>query len=177
MKFKATKIRGVFLIEIEPKEDERGFFARSFCVEEFGDQGLKTQFKQCSISFNKKRGTLRGMHYQVAPYEETKIVLCAKGALYDVVLDLRTESKTYKQWEAFELSAQNRTMLYVPEGIAHGFQTLEDNTEVHYSISEFYHPECARGIRWDDPAFDIKWPEIQQRVISQKDKSYQDYKA
>ena len=174
MIFTETRIPGAFLIEPEPLEDERGFFARTWCQREFKAQGLSPQLVQCSISFNKKKGTLRGMHYQAAPHEEAKLVRCTKGAIYDVILDLRPWSPTFKQHVAVVLSAQNRKMLYVPEGVAHGFQTLEDETEVFYQMSEFYTPEWARGVRWDDPAFDIPWP-ADARVIAARDRSYSDY--
>jgi dTDP-4-dehydrorhamnose 3,5-epimerase len=169
--FKETKLKGAYVIKPERLEDERGFFARTFCQKEFERQGLNPRIVQCSISFNKKKATLRGMHYQVAPYKEAKIVCCVKGAIYDVIIDLRSDSSTYCQWLGVELSAENREMLYVPEDFAHGFQTLEDNTVVFYQISEFYHPECARGARWDDPLFLIEWP-FNNQIISAKDKTY-----
>ena len=175
MIFKETKLKGAYIIEIEPLEDERGFFARSFCQKELEEHGLNPCIIQCNISYNKKRGTLRGMHYQVPPYEETKVVRCTMGAVYDVIIDLRKHSRTFKRWAAVELTAQNRRALYIPEGLAHGFQTLEDNTEVFYQMSEFYHPECARGVRWDDPVFGVKWP-IEPTIISDKDKNILDFK-
>ena len=168
MIFTETKLKGAFVIEIEPHQDERGFFARSWCADEFKKHGLNSQLVQCNISFNKKRGTLRGMHYQVAPFAEAKLVRCTRGAIYDVIIDLRPNSPTFRQWMAVELTAENRTALYVPEDFAHGFQTLMDNTEVFYQMSEFYHPECARGVRWDDPAFGIEWPSS-QRIMSRRD--------
>lgn len=172
MIFIETKLKGAFIIEPEPLEDERGFFARTFDQKEFEAHGLNPRVAQCNISFNKKKGTLRGMHYQIAPYEEAKLVRCTKGAIYDVIIDLRPESPTFKQWIAVELTAENRRMLYAPEGVAHGFQTLEDNTEVFYMMSEFYHPECARGVRWNDPAFGIEWP-IKEKTVSSKDNSWE----
>ena len=175
MIFKETKLKGAYIIELEPLEDERGFFARSFCQKEFEEHGLNPRIVQCNVSFNKKKGTLRGMHYQVAPHEEAKLVSCIRGAIYDVIIDLRPNSSTYCQWFATELSAENYKMLYVPEGFAHGFQTLEDNTVVFYQMSEFYHPECARGVRWDDSTFEIEWPEVSKRIISDKDQSYLDF--
>lgn len=175
MIFAETKLKGAYIIEPERLEDERGFFARTFCQEEFAAHGLRTRFVQCSISFNKKKGTLRGMHYQVAPHEEAKLVRCTMGAIYDVIIDLRPGSPTFTQWVAVELTAQNRKMLYIPEGLAHGFQTLEDDTEVFYQMSEFYHPECARGVRWDDPVFGIKWPKIHHRIVSEIDQRYADF--
>ena len=168
MIFTETKLRGAYLIDLGKHEDERGFFARSWCAEEFESHGLNARLVQCNISFNKKRGTLRGMHYQAAPYEEAKLVRCTMGALYDVIIDLRSNSPTYKEWVSVELTAQNRRAFYVPEGFAHGFQTLVDETEVFYQMSEFFHPECARGIRWDDPAFGISWP-IFNPIVSERD--------
>ena len=172
MIFTETKLKGAYIIEPERLEDERGFFARTFCQEEFAAHGLRTRFVQCSISFNKKKGTLRGMHYQVASHEEAKLVRCTMGAIYDVIIDLRPGSPTFTQWVAVELTAQNRKMLYVPEGLAHGFQTLEDDTEVFYQMSEFYYPESARGVRWDAPAFGIEWPLAEEPVLSEKDRRY-----
>ena len=169
MIFIETELKGAFIIEPEQLEDERGFFARTFDQKEFEAHGLNPRVAQCNISFNRKKGTLRGMHYQIAPYEEAKLVSCSRGAIHDVIIDLRPNSPTLKQWIAVELTAENRRMLYVPEGFAHGFQTLEDNTEVFYQMSEFYHPECAKGVRWDDPAFGIEWPRVEKRIISEKD--------
>jgi len=173
--FSETQLKGVYLIDPENVRDERGFFARTFCQEEFKAHGLNPHIAQCSTSFNRKKGTLRGMHYQAAPCEEAKLVRCISGAIYDVALDLRPESPTFKRWVAVELSAENRKMLYIPEGCAHGFQTLVDNTEVFYQISEFYRPETARGVRWDDPAFGIKWPPVQTRIIPERDAGYENY--
>ena len=175
MIFRETKLKGAFIIEPERLEDERGLFARTFCKEEFKAHGLNSRVVQCNISFNKKKGTLRGMHYQVAPHEEAKLVRCTRGAIYDVIVDLRPDSPTFKQWVAVELTADNHRMLYIPEGFAHGFQTLEDNTEVFYQMSESYHPESARGIRWDDPMFGIKWPNVRHRIVSEIDQSYADF--
>ncbi len=174
MKFIETKLKGAYLLEPECLEDERGFFARTFCQKEFKMHGLNTNVAQCNISFNKKKGTLRGMHYQIAPYKEAKLVSCPRGVIYDVIIDLRPDSASYCQWFAVVLSAENYKMLYVPEGFAHGFQTLEDNTVVFYQMSEFYHPECARGVRWDDPVFGIEWP-LLNPIISEKDKKYPDF--
>ncbi len=168
MIFKETKLKGAFIIEPERREDERGFFARTWCENEFEANRLRTKWVQCNISFNKKRGTLRGMHFQKAPHEETRLVRCTMGAIYDVIVDLRPESKTFKQWLSVELTASNRKMFYIPEGFAHGFVTLENDTEVFYQMSEFYAPECASGVRWNDPAFEILWP-IDVMVISEKD--------
>ena len=176
MIFKETLLEGVFVIELELIRDNRGFFARTFCQKEFKKKGLSDIILQCSTSFNKKKVTLRGMHYQSEPYAEPKIVLCTNGAIYDVVVDLRKNSSTYKKWVANELNMKSQKMIYIPKGCAHGFQTLEDNTEVFYQMSEFYHPEYAKGIRWDDVAFNIQWP-LPISVISQKDLSYPDFKS
>jgi len=174
MRFHETKISGVVEIHLEPKADERGFFARSWCRKEFGDYGLDANLVQCSISYNTQRGTLRGMHYQVEPSPETKIVRCTQGAIYDVVIDLRPESATFRDWFAAVLTAENRNMVYVPKGCAHGFLTLQDETEVFYQMSEFYNAESARGVRWDDPAFRIVWPE-KVEVMSERDRTYPDF--
>lgn len=175
MKFMETKLEGAYIIEPERLEDERGFFARTFCQKEFEANGLNTRLVQCSTSYNKRKGTLRGMHYQVAPMAEAKLVRCTRGAIYDVIIDLRQESPTYSKWAAVELTADNRLMLYIPEGFAHGFQTLEDDTEVFYQMSEFFSPEYARGMRWDDPAFGIEWP-ISNPILSEKDRTYKGFK-
>lgn len=175
MIFIETKLKGAFIIEIEKREDERGFFARSWCQKEFAEHGLNANFVQCNISFSRKRGILRGLHYQIAPNEESKLLRCTRGALYDVLVDLRQDSPTYKQWLGVELTADNHRMLYVPEGFANGFQTLTDNTEAFYQVSQFYSPESERGVRWNDPAFGIKWPLLDNPVVSDKDKSWPDY--
>jgi len=167
MIFTETKLKDAYVIDIELREDERGFFARSWCEDEFKKHGLNPRLTQCNISFNKKRGTLRGMHYQVAPFIEAKVVRCTMGAIYDVIIDLRTDSPNFKQWLAVVLTAKNRRALYIPEEFAHGFQTLMDNTEVFYQMSEFFHPECARGVRWNDPEFNIVWPNSDPIVSSQ----------
>jgi dTDP-4-dehydrorhamnose 3,5-epimerase len=174
MKFHETRMSGVFEVCLEPKHDERGFFARAWCQKEFEAHGLNSRFVQSNISFNLRRGTLRGIHYQAAPYEEAKLVRCARGAIYDVVLDLRPLSPTFKDWIPLVLTAKKRNMVYVPEGCAHGFLTLEDETEVSYQMSEFYNAESARGVRWDDPAFRIVWPE-KIEMISERDRSYADF--
>lgn len=174
MKFQETKLAGVFEIEIEPHSDERGFFARTWCEQEFKDHGLNPALVQCSISLNTRKGTLRGMHYQAAPFPETKVVRCTQGAVYDVVLDLRPESVTFKAWIGVALTAQKRNMIYVPAGCAHGFLTLENEAEVFYQISEFHHPELARGVRWNDSAFRIDWP-AKVEVISERDGNYPDF--
>lgn len=174
MIFDETKLKGAFVIEPERVEDERGFFARTWCREEFRAHGLNSQLVQCNVSFNKKKGTLRGMHYQAAPHQEAKLVRCTMGAIYDVIVDLRPASATFREWVAVELTASNRRMLYIPEEFAHGFQTLEDGTEVFYQMSEVYAPECAGGVRWNDPAFHIEWPD-DARVISARDQGYVDF--
>lgn len=174
MTFQETKLAGVFEIHLEPKADERGFFARSWCQQEFEQQGLKPNLVQCSISFNRTKGTLRGMHYQMAGYAEAKVVRCTKGAIYDVVIDLRSQSPTFKDWMGVTLTAANRDMVYVPEGCAHGFLTLEDESEIFYQMSEFYHAESARGVRWDDPAFGIAWP-AKPELISERDRTFPDF--
>jgi dTDP-4-dehydrorhamnose 3,5-epimerase len=171
LKFTETKLKGAYIIEPELITDERGFFARSWCQKEFTERGLNANLVQCNISFNLKKGTLRGMHYQAKPYEEAKLVRCTMGAIYDVIIDLRPESSTFKQWIAVELTAENRKMLYIPEGMAHGFQTLVDSTEVFYQMSEFYQAESASGVRWDDPTFAIQWLGT-HFIISKKDNSY-----
>ena len=174
MTFHETNLPGVFEISLEPNSDERGFFARSWCQVEFEGRGLNSRLAQCNISFNERKGTLRGMHYQAEPFGEAKVVRCTAGAIYDVVIDLRIQSPSFRQWVGVSLTADNRHMLYIPEGCAHGFLTLTDNTEVFYQISEFYHPESSRGVRWNDPAFQIVWPE-KVAVISERDNSYPDF--
>jgi dTDP-4-dehydrorhamnose 3,5-epimerase len=174
MKFIPTLLNGAYIIVPEFHEDERGAFARTFCQKEFREHGLRDCIVQCNISFNKKKGTLRGMHYQTAPHEEAKLVRCTAGAIYDVIVDLRQTSPTYRKWTSVELTAANRLALYVPEGFAHGFQTLCDDSEVFYQMSEFYHPECAGGFRWNDPKFDIQWP-ISTLITSISDRDYADY--
>jgi dTDP-4-dehydrorhamnose 3,5-epimerase len=175
LKFTPTKLPGSYVIEPERLEDDRGFFARSWCQREGSAYGLYPNWVQCNISFNKKKGTLRGMHYQKPPFEEAKLVRCTMGAIYDVIIDLRAESATFKQWAAVELSAENRRMLYIPEGFAHGFLTLNDNTEIFYQMSEFYAPAHAQGVRWNDPVFAIDWP-MDVRVISDGDRNYPDFR-
>lgn len=174
MIFHETKLRGVFEIQPEPKCDERGFFARTWCQKEFEEKGLAPTVVQSSVSFNARKGTLRGMHYQAQPHAENKLVSCTKGAIYDVVVDLRPASPTFKSWIGVTLTAANRRMVYVPEGCAHGFLTMQDETEVFYQISEFYNAESARGVRWDDPAFQIVWPGPAE-VISERDRTYPDF--
>jgi dTDP-4-dehydrorhamnose 3,5-epimerase len=174
--FAETEIKGAFVIEPSLLKDERGFFARTWCQREFEEHRLNPKVVQCNISFNRKRGTVRGMHYQAPPYEEARLVRCTSGAIYDVIVDLRGDSAGYLRHFGVILSAENRKMLYVPEGCAHGFQTLEDNTEIFYQMSEFHNAKAARGLRWNDPALAIRWPEPVQ-VISEKDRSYADLDA
>jgi len=173
--FSETKLKGAFIIEVEKRMDHRGFFARTFCEQEFGGHNLKTRFVQCNVSFNKRKGTLRGMHLQAAPYEEVKLIRCNRGSIYDVIVDLRPNSPTFKSHVCVVLSAENGKMLYVPEGFAHGFQTLENDTEVFYQMSQFYSPEHARGVRWNDPAFGIDWP-ADERTIVERDQCYPDFR-
>jgi dTDP-4-dehydrorhamnose 3,5-epimerase len=175
MIFAQTSLQGVYLIDLEKKEDDRGYFARTFCKNEFASRGLAFNFVQCNVSHNDKKGTIRGMHLQKEPHQEAKTICCIKGAIYDVVIDLRRDSATYCQWLAAELRGDTLRTLYIPEGCAHGFQTLKDDTLVYYQMSEFFHPECAVGLRWDDPMFKISWP-LPLMNISSKDKAYADYK-
>jgi dTDP-4-dehydrorhamnose 3,5-epimerase len=176
MKFTGVPLQGAYIVELEPLVDERGFFARCWCHEEFLTQGLNPYLAQCSISFNERKGTLRGMHYQAAPNSEAKLVRCCAGAIYDVILDLRPVSPTYRKWFAVELSAANRRMLYVPEGFAHGFETLSDQSEVFYQITESHHPASARGVRWNDPQFGIEWP-IENPILSPRDRTFPNYQS
>jgi dTDP-4-dehydrorhamnose 3,5-epimerase len=174
MTFNETKLTGVFEISFEPMHDERGFFARSWCQHEFEQHGLNSAIAQCNVSFNEKKGTLRGVHFQAEPHPEEKIVRCTQGAIYDVVVDLRAGSPTFKKWIGVYLTAANRRMIYVPKGCGHGLLTLEDQTEVHYQMSEFYHAELSRGVRWNDPALQIDWPD-EPTVMSERDRSYPDF--
>ena len=175
MIFEETKLAGAFVVDLERREDPRGFFARSWCADEFADHGLSTQVVQANVSFNPRRATLRGMHFQRAPHAETKLVRCTQGAIYDVVIDLRPESDTYREWLGVELTQENRRALYVPEGFAHGYQTLVPDAEVFYQVSEFYTPDAEGGVRWDDPAFGIEWPEPGSAFLSDKDRSWPDF--
>ena len=175
MIFNETKLPGAFIIEVKRLEDERGFFGRSFCRREFEERGLNPFVAQCNISFNRDAGTLRGMHYQATPHAEEKLVRCTRGALYDVIIDLRPESPTFKRWVSLELTEENCRMLYIPKGFAHGFQTLADETEIFYQMSAFYHPDSSRGVRWNDPAFGIQWPETERVILSDRDRVWPDY--
>jgi dTDP-4-dehydrorhamnose 3,5-epimerase len=174
MIFTETPLAGAYLIDLEKRGDDRGFFARAFCEREFASHGLVTGFVQINNSLSAQRGTLRGMHYQLSPKAETKVVRCIRGALYDAILDLREGSPTFGQSFAAELTAENRRMMYVPKGFAHGFFTLADDTEAFYLVDEFYAPEHERGIRWDDPKFSIRWPS-QPVVLSDKDRNHRDF--
>ena len=174
MIFIETPLPGAFLIEPEPIEDTRGLFVRTWCRRELEAHGLDTRIAQCSTSFNKRKGTLRGMHYQAPPVAETKIVRCTRGAIHDVIIDLRPDAPTFTRHFAVVLTADNRKTLYVPPGFAHGFQTLADDTEVFYQISEFYSPEHARGVRWNDPTFGVRWPD-DERTIVDRDRNYPDF--
>lgn len=174
MIFHDTPLPGAFVIELEKHQDERGFFARAWCANEFAERGLVSRVAQVNLSQNHRRGTLRGMHYQLAPHEEVKVIRCVRGALYDCIIDLRQDSATFAQTYGVELSAENRLVLYVPEGFAHGFQTLQDDTEALYQVSEFYTPGAERGVRYDDPRFGIQWP-LPVSVISEKDGSWPEF--
>ncbi len=174
MKFIETSLQGCYVIELEKREDDRGFFARAFCTQEFGRLGLDAAVVQINNSLSAYKGTLRGMHYQLAPKAETKMVRCIKGSLFDVAVDLRKESPTFLKWFGTELSAENRKMLYVPKGFAHGFITIEENTEAFYLVTEFYSPEHERGIRYNDPRINIQWP-LAPVIISDKDLKHPDF--
>ena len=174
MKFTETKLKGAFIVEIEKIADDRGFFGRSWCLKEFEARGLTSRVVQTNVSSNRKKATLRGMHYQIAPYQESKLIRCTRGAIYDVIIDLRPESPTYKKWTGVELTADNYGLFFVPEDFAHGFITLVDNTEITYQVSQFYTPGSEKGIRFNDPAFNIQWP-LEVSVISEKDRTWPDY--
>ena len=175
MRFSELSLRGAYLVEIEPRTDERGFFARTFCEAEFGAVGLVNHFPQASISYNKRRGTVRGMHFQASPREETKLVRCLAGAVYDVIVDLRPSSPTYCRWAGVELSANNRSALYIPKGFAHGFQSLLDDSELLYMIDVGYVADAARGVRWNDPSINVRWPNPIE-VIADKDNRFADWR-
>jgi len=175
MKFTETPIRGAMIIELEKHEDHRGFFSRAFCKKEFEEHGLDHEIAQCNFSKSRKKGTLRGMHYQEAPHSEVKMVRCMSGSIYDVIVDTRKDSPSYMKWFGVELTEENYKMLYIPKGLAHGFQTLKEDSVIFYMVTEFYNKEAEGGVRWDDPAFNISWP-LEVTEISDKDKSYPDYK-
>jgi dTDP-4-dehydrorhamnose 3,5-epimerase len=173
--FEELELRGAFVLDLERREDERGFFARTWCANELGEHGLNTRLVQANMSWNPRQGTLRGMHFQHPPHAEAKVVRATRGAIYDVIIDLREGSETYKQWAGVELSADNGRALYVPEGFAHGFQTLVPDVEVHYLVTEFYTPAAEGGVRWDDPAFGIDWPDPANAFLSAKDATWPDF--
>lgn len=172
MIFTETELPGAYVIDLEPRQDERGFFARAWCATEFGDHGLSTKLVQANLSFNKRQGTVRGMHFQNPPHAEDKIVRCTRGAVYDVIIDLRSNSPTYKQWVGVELDADSRRAIYVPKGFAHGYQTLVPETETLYQVSEYYAPQSEGGVLWNDPAFGIEWPDPDNAFLSEKDKNW-----
>jgi len=176
MIFRETALPGTFIIEMEPIRDNRGFFARAWCQREFEAHGLVTHFVQANVTFSPQRGTLRGLHFQIAPHQEIKLVRCTWGAIYDVIVDLRPESPTRGQWLGTEMTAESRKMLYIPAGFAHGYQTLANDTEVYYQVAQFYAPEYEQGIRWNDPAFNIEWPIKNPVVLSEKDMSWPDFR-
>lgn len=175
MIFTETELPGAFVVDLERREDDRGFFARSWCANEFTDHGLNPRLVQANLSFNDRKGTLRGMHFQREPAAEAKLIRCTRGSIFDAIIDLRPESPTFKRWIGVELTAENRTALYVPEGFAHGYQTLEPDTETFYLVSEYYTPDAEGGVRWDDPAFGIEWPDPANAFLSEKDASWPDF--
>ncbi|HEB86960.1 MAG TPA: dTDP-4-dehydrorhamnose 3,5-epimerase [Gammaproteobacteria bacterium] len=172
MIFTQTELQGACIVDIEPRQDERGYFARVWCAREFEAQGLKTDLVQCNVAYNHKKGILRGMHYQQQAHAEVKLVRCTRGAIYDVIVDLRADSPSYLKWTGVELTEENHRMLYVPEGFAHGYITLQDECELFYQVSQFYAPGAEGGVRWDDPAVGIDWPEAGELLISEKDRSW-----
>ena len=174
MNFIETEIKDLFVVELNKIGDERGFFARAWCEKEFADKNLTSRMLQANTSYSKDKGTLRGLHYQVSPHEEAKLMRCIKGAIFDVAVDLRPDSKTYKKWFGIELTESNRKMLFIPEGFAHGYQTLVENTEAFYMSSAFYAPEAERGLRWNDPAIGINWPVTEELNITEKDQNWVD---
>jgi dTDP-4-dehydrorhamnose 3,5-epimerase len=177
MRFNETGIAGVYSIEPRRFEDERGFFAPAFSAKEFAARGMANTFVETNISYSRYRGTLRGIHYQAAPYGQAKLVRCTRGTIFDVAVDLRPSSPTFKKWVGVELSAENRSMLYLPADCGHGYQSLVDDTEVFYMVSEVYVPESGRGFRWDDPAFGIDWPDVGPRVLNNRDQDYPDFEG
>jgi dTDP-4-dehydrorhamnose 3,5-epimerase len=173
--FTETELPGAFLVDLERREDERGFFARAWCTEEFSDHGLSPRLVQANLSFNRDEGTIRGMHFQVDPHAEAKLVRCTRGAVYDVIIDLRPDSRTFRRWIGVELTEENRRAIYVPEGFAHGYQTLTPDAETYYLVSEAYAPHAEGGVRWDDPAFGIEWPNSSDPILSDKDRTWPDF--
>jgi dTDP-4-dehydrorhamnose 3,5-epimerase len=174
--FTETELDGAYIVDLEPREDDRGFFARAWCANEFAEHGLSTELVQSNLAFNRRQGTLRGMHFQREPHAEVKLVRCTRGAVYDAIIDLRSGSQTYMRWIGIELTDENRRALYVPKGFAHGYQTLVDDTEIFYQVSEFYSPEFEDGVRWNDPAFGIRWPDPATPLLSSKDAAWPDYR-
>lgn len=175
MIFNETELKGAYIIDIQPIRDNRGYFSRAMCKREFDQFGLMSCFVQANLTYSPRRGTLRGFHYQVAPFEEVKLVRCTRGAIYDVIIDLRPDSPTFEQWRATELSADNHKTIYIPAGFAHGYQALLDDTEVYYQVGEFYTPEYDRGIRWNDATFAVQWPITPPPILSEKDQHWPDY--
>lgn len=175
MIFTETELAGAFVVDLERREDDRGFFARAWCANEFTDHGLNPRLVQANLSFNDRKGTLRGMHFQREPAAEAKLIRCTRGSIFDAIVDLRPGSRTFKRWIGVELTAENRRALYVPEGFAHGYQTLEPDTETYYLVSEYYTPEAEGGVRWNDPAFGIEWPDPANPLLSEKDASWPDF--
>jgi dTDP-4-dehydrorhamnose 3,5-epimerase len=173
--FEQTRLEGAYLIDLERREDERGFFARTWCADEFADHGLVNRLVQANVSWNARQGTLRGMHFQHPPHAETKLVRCTRGAIFDVIVDLRPDSETYKEWLGVELTDENRRALFVPEGFAHGYQSLVPDSEITYQVSAAYAPQAEGGVRWDDPAFGIEWPDAGNALLSGKDRSWPDF--
>jgi dTDP-4-dehydrorhamnose 3,5-epimerase len=173
--FEQTRLEGAYLIDLERREDERGFFARTWCADEFADHGLVNRLVQANVSWNARQGTLRGMHFQHPPHAETKLIRCTRGAIFDVIVDLRPDSETYKEWLGVELTDENRRALFVPEGFAHGYQTLVPDSEIIYQVSAAYAPQAEGGVRWDDPAFGIEWPDAGNALLSDKDRSWPDF--
>lgn len=176
MEFIETKLNGVYIIESSTPTDERGSFMRSFCRKEFLEHGLAGDFVQCNLSYNNRKNTLRGMHYQEAPFGEGKLIRCVRGGIYDVIVDIRRESSTFGEWLSVDMSSENKRAVYVPAGLAHGFLTLMDNSDVLYQMTEYYYPSAAKGYRWNDPFFKIDWPNLTPPIISEKDNSYPDFK-
>ena len=177
MRLTETKLKGCFIIEPERFEDDRGFLAQAWSLQELGDHGIDVRFVESNFAFNFKKGTLRGLHYQASPHEQTKLVRCTRGSVFDVAVDLRPDSPTFKQWVSMELSADNLRMFLIPGGFAHGYQTLQDNSEVSYEISSPYAPSSCRGVRWNDPAFGIEWPEVERRIMIARDREYPDFEG
>ncbi len=177
MIFTPLPLEGAFVVDLEPRGDERGFFARAWCRKEFAGAGIEVEFVQANLAQSLRKGTLRGMHYQIPPHAEAKMLRCIRGAVFDVMVDLRPDSPTYRKWAGVELTADNRKMVFVPEGFAHGYLTLEDETEVIYQVSAFYAPGAERGFRWDDPAFGIRWPEVPELVVSEKDRRWDPFET